>query len=158
MTFVSEPIPTDDLQRIDIAQISRECHKRINAPNRWVIDRNLDAFLFWGFPDREPPHATTYFFGWKNKIWLVEALKEDGPCNAHGQRTLNVTVRYIAGTEFDKENEANPAFADHVKEALRAFEQAGEDKAKWGNQIAPVVFQKFLTEQDYNHDNFRRAG
>lgn len=157
MTFISEPISATDLQRIDISRISRECHKKIGTPNRWVVDRELDAFLFWGYPDREPPHPKTYVFGWKNKIWFVESIAEDGPLDEQGRLTILITVRYIAGTDFDNEVEATPAFADYVKAALRAFEQAGEDRAKWGNQIAPVIFQKFQTEQDYYHDNNRRA-
>jgi hypothetical protein len=158
MTFVCEPVSTADLERIDITQISRESHKNIGTPDEWVVDRDLDAYLFWGYPDREPPHPKTYVFGWKKKFWLVEALGEDGPRNEHGQRTMNLTVRYIAGTEFDKEVEENPVFADYVKDALRAFRQGLADCAPWGTQISPVVFQKFQTEQDYYHDNNRRAG
>jgi hypothetical protein len=159
MTFVYEPIPAADLERIDIVQISHKFHKTISAPGYWVVDREVDAFLFGGYRlDREIPHPKTYFFVWKNKIFDLEVLEEDGPRNEQAQRTMNLTVRYIAGTEFDMEVEENPVFTDHVKDALRAVCQGLADRTPWGTQIAPVVFQKFETLQDYYHDNNRRAG
>jgi hypothetical protein len=76
MTFVYERIPEADSQRLNDLKICIGGHRLIQTDHVWTINRELDAFMIWGYPEREPPHETWYIFWWKGQLTEVAIVEK----------------------------------------------------------------------------------
>lgn len=136
MTFVYEHISEEDKQQLDLPKLG--FHRYLLVPSNWVIDRELDAFLIWISPDREPPHEHWYAFWWQGTVFSVAILQRQSILTTDGKRIIPVKFRAFLPLEVLSNNPELKNALVKIEEAIKVEVLSGAIAAGWGHDVSEV--------------------
>jgi hypothetical protein len=140
MPFVYEPVPEADKQRIDFSKIKVHL-KKVNT-YRWTVDRELDAFLIWGHPEREPPYARWYAFWWQGRIFDVARVEHPHLIAPDGRWIGKLEiVNIVPPVQMRHPGAELNAAVRAIRDAVRVDYLGMKSETKWKSLFADVQIQ-----------------
>lgn len=137
MKFIFEDIPAEDKQRIDFSKIKAWNHEA--KPHSWVVDRELDAFLVFGGPEREPPHGTWFAFVLKGKVFSVLGKWGNGSRTPDNKRIIPVEVNIYVPQGMPAPSAEVDAAVELIKEAFKVEIWESANISGWGHEISDII-------------------
>ncbi|MET0266007.1 MAG: hypothetical protein ABW202_10350 [Duganella sp.] len=139
MGFIYEDVPAEDKQRIDFSKI--EAWNYRITPYSWVIDRDLDAFLIFGGPEREPPYGTWFAFVLKGKVFSVIGKWGNGNRTPDNKLIIPVEVNIYVPRDMPTPSPEVDAAVELIKEAFKVEIWESANISGWGHEIAEIIVQ-----------------
>jgi hypothetical protein len=116
MGYLTKKIDTAGKARL--AQLDlRIDHHRPNS-DEWTIDDATGDFLIWIYPDREPPHWTTYCFYWNDTPFGLK-IAMSGDFTRH--LVYSVMSVYKVGSGWDLTPSESVQFVTAMTAALHSY-------------------------------------
>ncbi len=104
MEYQTEVI--DAAGRARLAQLDLRIEHRKPNSTKWTIDRAAGDFLIWIYPDRDPPHWTTYGFYWRGAAFNLKVAMSGDFTNRATYSVMSVRKERanwdLAGSEAEQ--------------------------------------------------------